>query len=104
MTMYAENSAGTRSRVNCWLLTYDTTLPTGRITPDFSTTSNPTIIKASALAHDDSPIEEVFIGAGFGKGSYGDQIAKWRAATLVERTPASSGRNTFKGFFQSFLQ
>lgn len=73
------------------LPTYDTTVPTARIIPSFLTTSNPNVIKASALVHDDSEIRKAFIGIGYGKGSYGDQLIPWTFKNLKERNPVVSG-------------
>lgn len=89
-TMSGENSAGARSSVYCSLETYDTTLPTGRITSEFRSTSNPTTIKISALVHDDSAIVESFIGVGFGKGSYGDQMSSWKPVNFQARQSVRS--------------
>ena len=84
-TVFAENSEGTRASVSCQLSTYDTTPPSGRVTAEFITTSNPTVIKASVVAHDDSVVIAAFVGVGFGKGSYGDQMAQWTATDLTPR-------------------
>ena len=55
-TVFATNSAGLRASTTCSLPTYDTTLPRGRVTPDFLTSSHPNVLKGSALITDDSPI------------------------------------------------
>ena len=88
-TIYAENKAGTRASVTCSLPTFDVTLPTGRMTAEFTTSSNPTIIKATFVGHDDSEITSAFVGAGFGQGSYGDQVVPWTWTSLEERKAQS---------------
>jgi hypothetical protein len=75
------------------LQTYDTTEPTARITPGFLSTSNPNVIKASILIHDDSKLTKAFIGVGYSKGIYGDQLIPWTMRDLNERTPVSSKKN-----------
>lgn len=85
-TVWAENSAGARAQVSCKLPTYDTTLPSGRITPEFMTTSNPSVIRASAQVHDDSVITAAYLGVGFGKGQYSDQLVSWRSVDLKQHT------------------
>ena len=89
-TVYAENSAGNRAGVTCMLTTYDTTEPTARITPGFLSTSNPNVIKASVLVHDDSQIIEAYTGVGYGKGSYGDQMVPWTLQNLHEKPSVPS--------------
>ncbi|KAK3612537.1 hypothetical protein CHS0354_024514 [Potamilus streckersoni] len=85
-TMYAENSAGARSSVACRLETYDVTIPGGRFSADFITSSNPTTLKASVLVVDDSKLEKIQVGVGFGKGIFGDQMVTWTDINLVKRT------------------
>ncbi|XP_060596420.1 uncharacterized protein LOC132750448 [Ruditapes philippinarum] len=97
-TVYAENSAGSRAKVACMLPTYDTTEPTARITPGFLSTSNPNVIKASILVHDDTELTKAFIGVGYGKGIYGDQLISWTVRDLNERTPLSSSSDPLAQF------
>ena len=52
----AKNSMGLSAMTSCELPTYDMTLPEGRITADFSSTSHPELLQGSALALDDSVI------------------------------------------------
>ncbi|KAK3612527.1 hypothetical protein CHS0354_024500 [Potamilus streckersoni] len=84
-TMYAENSAGIRSSVACQLETYDVTLPGGRFSADFIRSSNPTTLKASVVVIDDSKLEKIQVGVGFGKGIYGDQLVTWTDINLMKR-------------------
>ena len=57
----ATNTMGLSSTTSCQIPTYDMTLPVGRITSDFSSTSHPGIIQVSALAFDDSAIVEQMV-------------------------------------------
>ena len=94
--MYAENSQGSRSSVTCKLRTYDITLPTGRFDADFRTTSNPYVLKASVVVYDDSPINDSYVGIGYGKGMYGDQIKRFTSVNLNERQMSPFiGKNCF---------
>eukprot|EP00058_Branchiostoma_floridae_P003025 XP_002588513.1 hypothetical protein BRAFLDRAFT_79466 [Branchiostoma floridae] len=61
-TVTGTNSGGGNAKVTCELPTYDVTLPGGRVTPDFLTTSHPSILRASAVAHDDSVIRLKRVG------------------------------------------
>ena len=45
----AQNSMGLSSTTSCQLPTYDMTLPEGRVTPDFSSTSHPGLLQGSAF-------------------------------------------------------
>ena len=81
-TVYGENSAGARSSVECFLPVYDVTVPTGRVTADFVVTSNPNVIKANALVHDESEIQYASVAVGFGEDSHGDQLSQWTETLL----------------------
>ena len=87
--MKAENKAGTGASVTCSLPTYDVTLPTGRMMAEFTSSSNPTAVKATFVGHDDSEITSAFVGVGYGKGSYGDQVHAWTPTSLTQRRAAS---------------
>ena len=58
----ATNSMGLSATSTCHLPTYDMTLPVGRVTPDFRSTSHPGLLHGSALAFDDSVIVEKKVG------------------------------------------
>ena len=90
--MFAENSAGTRSFINCEMSTYDSTPPTGRLHAEFTYTSNPNIIQATILVHDDSDIFETFVAIGFGTGQYGDQLLSWEHMQLKENSNKQRGK------------
>ena len=90
-TLYVENTSGARSRTTCMLPTFDTTPPTGRISVEFLSTSNPSLLKASLKAHDDSEITSAAVAIGYGKGIYGDQIVPWTYIDLDEEDTAELG-------------
>ncbi|XP_078660674.1 uncharacterized protein LOC144905141 [Branchiostoma floridae x Branchiostoma belcheri] len=76
-TVKGTNSAGGTASVTCQLSSYDTTPPAGRVIPDFFTTSHPNVLKASAMAVDETPLVERKEAIGFGRGIYGDQAFPW---------------------------
>lgn len=71
------NEAGESVRAVCSLPTYDMTIPGGRMTESFSSTSNPRVLKGTVTVYDDSAIESSRVGVGFGKDIYGEQIVRW---------------------------
>ena len=79
------NNGGGMSTATCSLPTFDVTLPTGRITPDFKSTSHPHILRASAVVYDDSVILMQKEGVGFGPEIWGDQIVPWHTIDIMER-------------------
>ncbi len=79
------NTGGGTSTATCSLPTFDTTLPSGRITPDFLSTSHPHIMRASAVVYDDSLILMQKEGVGLGTETWGDQIVPWHTIDLTER-------------------
>lgn len=81
-TMFAENDAGERSQAFCELETYDVTLPGGRCTEDFISTSNPAVLKASVVVYEDSPIVLTQVGVGYGKDEWGDQVVQWNTVSV----------------------
>ncbi|XP_035668224.1 uncharacterized protein LOC118410558 isoform X2 [Branchiostoma floridae] len=85
-TVTATNSGGGNAKVTCELPTYDVTLPGGRVTPDFLTTSHPNILRASAVAHDDSVILHKRAAVGYGRKVYGDQVLPWHDVNTTANT------------------
>ncbi|KAK3101936.1 hypothetical protein FSP39_007496 [Pinctada imbricata] len=77
-TVFAENDAGGVATATCSLPTYDTTLPVGRITPGFTATSNPKVMKAQVVAFEDSEMTRTEGAIGYGTDIYGEQILGWR--------------------------
>ncbi|KAL3873866.1 hypothetical protein ACJMK2_036950, partial [Sinanodonta woodiana] len=84
-TVYAENSQGVRSSVSCSVSTYDVTLPDGRFTAEFTTTSNPSTLKSSVVVYEDSPLDYIHVGVGYGKNIFGTQLKEWTKVDLNKR-------------------
>ena len=61
----AKNSMGSTSTISCELPTYDMTLPEGRITASFGSTSYPEALRGSTLALDDSVLAVQMVGCRF---------------------------------------
>ncbi|CAH1268736.1 Hypp3968 [Branchiostoma lanceolatum] len=89
-TVTGTNSGGGDAKVTCELPTYDVTLPAGRVTPDFLTTSHPNILRASAVAHDDSVILLKREGVGYGGKVYGDQVVPWHDVSTTANTAVTA--------------
>ncbi|XP_078585864.1 uncharacterized protein LOC144867675 [Branchiostoma floridae x Branchiostoma japonicum] len=83
-TVTASNSAQQTSLATCELPTYDVTLPGGRVTPDFISTSHPGILRASAVALDDSVLINQKEAVGFGRQVYGDQVVPWMDINITK--------------------
>ncbi|XP_038050876.1 uncharacterized protein LOC119724026 [Patiria miniata] len=97
-TVYAMNNGGGTSTATCSLPTFDITLPTGRITPDFTSTSHPHILRASAVVYDDSIILMQQESVGFGPETWGDQIVPWNTINITERQHLVFSNNDFDYF------
>ncbi|XP_035696857.1 uncharacterized protein LOC118430254 [Branchiostoma floridae] len=97
-TVTGTNSGGGNAKVTCELPTYDVTLPGGRVTPDFLTTSHPSILRASAVAHDDSVIRLKREGVGYGRKVYGDQVVPWHDVRTTANTAVTASRPALQRF------
>ncbi|XP_048250793.1 uncharacterized protein LOC124111176 [Haliotis rufescens] len=84
-TVFGENSAGVRSEVTCNIPTYDVTLPGGRLTADFKSTSSPSELRASVVVYEDSDLTVSNVGVGLGRGIYGDEVIAFNAIDLKTR-------------------
>ncbi|XP_046360096.2 uncharacterized protein LOC124137716 [Haliotis rufescens] len=87
-TVYGENSAGARSTVTCSIPTYDVTPPGGRLTSDFSSTSNPAELRGNVVVYEDSDLVKSSVGVGLGRGIYGDEVIAYNSVNLKDRTNA----------------
>ncbi|XP_048258717.1 uncharacterized protein LOC124137708 isoform X1 [Haliotis rufescens] len=87
-TVYGENSAGARSTVTCSIPTYDVTPPGGRLTSDFSSTSNPAELRGNLVVYEDSDLVKSSVGVGLGRGIYGDEVIAYNSVNLKDRTNA----------------
>ncbi|KAI8482779.1 hypothetical protein Bbelb_394410 [Branchiostoma belcheri] len=97
-TVTGTNSGGGTAKITCELPTYDVTLPGGRVTPDFLSTSHPSILRASALAHDDSVILLKREGVGYGRKVYGDQVVQWHDVSTTVNTAVSAAGSALQSF------
>ncbi|XP_066289112.1 uncharacterized protein [Branchiostoma lanceolatum] len=97
-TVTGTNSGGGDAKVTCELPTYDVTLPGGRVTPDFLTTSHPNILRASAVAHDDSVILLKREGVGYGRKVYGDQVVPWHDVSTTANTAVTAAGPALQRF------
>ncbi|XP_066275501.1 uncharacterized protein [Branchiostoma lanceolatum] len=97
-TVTGTNSGGGDAKVTCELPTFDVTLPGGRVTPDFITTSHPSILRASAVAHDDSAILQKREAVGYGRKVYGDQIVPWNDVSSTTNTVVTAAGRALKSF------
>jgi hypothetical protein len=84
-TVIAENDSGQRSRASCYLATYDVTLPGGRFQEEYTTSSNPAVMRASVTVYEDSELRQTLVGLGFGKDIYGDQVINWNQISMKEQ-------------------
>ncbi|XP_046562947.1 uncharacterized protein LOC124271840 [Haliotis rubra] len=87
-TVYGENSAGARSTVTCAIPTYDVTPPGGRLTADFSSTSNPAELRGNVVVYEDSDLVKSSVGVGLGRGIYADEIIAYNSVNLRGRHTA----------------
>ncbi|XP_046574117.1 uncharacterized protein LOC124282192 [Haliotis rubra] len=87
-TVYGENSAGARSTVTCSIPTYDVTPPGGRLTADFSSTSNPAELRGNVVVYEDSDLVKSSVGVGLGRGIYADEIIAYSSVNLKDRNNA----------------
>ncbi|ESO82597.1 hypothetical protein LOTGIDRAFT_236952 [Lottia gigantea] len=81
-TVVGRNSGGGSATVTCSLPTYDVSLPGGRFTTEFVTSSNPRVLKASVVVFEDSDLEYSSVGVGLGRGIYGDEMEHWNPIDL----------------------
>ena len=93
-TVTAQNNQKKASTATCHIHTYDITLPRGRVTPEFTSTSNPNILRASGVAYDDSAITMQYEGVGFGTDIYGDQVIHWHEVKAKIAPPVPSGMSS----------
>ncbi|CAH1258771.1 JAG1 [Branchiostoma lanceolatum] len=97
-TVTGTNARGLSSSVSCQMDTYDITPPVARITPSFYSTSNPLYLRASAIVQDDSSIDIVRGGVGYGSDVYGDQVVSWHDVSLDTTGPPVTTANPLDNF------
>jgi hypothetical protein len=95
----AQNSQGLSLISQCFLITYDSTLPDGRVEHPYKFSSHPNKIIASVVAFDDSPLVETHYKAvGFSPGQSGSQFEDWQELRLDH----SATRNGVIGALKHF--
>ncbi|XP_046562951.1 uncharacterized protein LOC124271844 [Haliotis rubra] len=87
-TVYGENSAGARTAVTCSIPTYDVTPPGGRLTAEFSSTSNPAELMGNVVVYEDSDLIKSSLGVGLGRGIYADETIAYNSVNLKDRNKA----------------
>jgi hypothetical protein len=81
-TVNVANEAGNSVRASCSLPTYDMTIPGGRMTEAFRSTSNAKVLMGTVTVYDDSVIQESNVAVGYGKDIYGEQIIRWTKSDI----------------------
>ncbi|XP_070562334.1 uncharacterized protein [Ptychodera flava] len=83
-TVTAINDGDGSVALQCEIPTYDTTVPMGRVTPDFRTTSHPGILRASSVITDDSQLILKKEAVGYGFKKFGHQVVNWTEVKFDE--------------------
>lgn len=85
-TVHVANEAGVSVPATCKLETFDMTVPGGRMSEAFRSTSNSRELKGLVTVYEDSQIEEVFVAVGYGKDVWGEQIVRWTKTSVAANT------------------
>lgn len=85
-TVHVSNEAGVSVPGTCKLDTFDVTIPGGRMTEAFLSTSNPNVLKAVVTVYEDSPLTLTMVAVGYGKSIWGEQIIRWNTTTVAANT------------------
>lgn len=89
----AKNSQGLEAITQCYLLTYDSTLPDGRVEHAYKFSSHPSKLLAYVVVFEDSPLKDNHSKAvGFSPGKYGSQFVGWQPLWL-EHSKTRTGIN-----------
>ena len=84
----AKNSEGLETTAQCFIRTYDTTLPSGRLEQSFDVSSNPYLLSAFFVVHDDSPLNADWLASvGLGEGSA--NTVRWKKLSFVNNTSSN---------------
>jgi hypothetical protein len=95
----AQNSQGLSSISQCYLNTYDSTPPDGRVEHPYKFSSHPNKIIASVVAFEDSPLVETHYKAvGFSPGQFGSQFVDWQVLRLDHSKIRSGATGPLKHF------
>lgn len=82
-TVHVANEAGVSVPATCKLETFDMTVPGGRMSEAFRSTSNPREVIGLLTVYEDSPIQEVMVAVGYGKDIWGEQIVRWTKTSVT---------------------
>ena len=92
-TVKARNSQGLEATTQCFLNTFDSTVPDGRVEHSYKCSSHPNKLIASVIVFDDSPLVDTHHKAvGYSAGKFGSQFVDWQDINLshsIERVGAS---------------
>ena len=98
-TVKAKNSQGLEATTQCFLNTYDNTLPDGRVEHSYRFSSHPTKLIASVIAFEDSPlVNKHYKAVGYSAGKFGSQFIGWQELRLdhsVDRIGATGNLKKF---------
>ncbi|XP_045189288.2 uncharacterized protein LOC123546793 [Mercenaria mercenaria] len=82
-TVKARNSQGLEAVSQCFLDTFDNTLPDGRVEHAYTFSSHPNKLVASVIAFEDSLLVETHYKAvGYSPGQFGSQFVDWQELYL----------------------
>ncbi|XP_062596534.1 uncharacterized protein LOC134257978, partial [Saccostrea cucullata] len=85
-TVHVANEAGVSVPATCQLETFDMTIPGGRMSEAFRSTSNPRVMKGLVTVYEDSPITQVLVAVGYGRDIWGEQIVRWNQTSIAANT------------------
>ncbi|KAH3747110.1 hypothetical protein DPMN_181532 [Dreissena polymorpha] len=82
-TVSASNSQSVSSNKQCYLQTYDSTLPDGKVEHEYKFSSHPSKLGAFIIVVEDSPLKDLHYKAvGYGPGKFGNQFVGWEETRL----------------------
>jgi len=95
----AKNNQGLEAISQCFLDTYDSTLPDGRVEHAYRYSSHPSKLVGSVMAFEDSPLKEIHNKAiGYSPGKFGSQFIGWQPIRLDRSNPRTSIDSQLKYF------
>lgn len=98
-TMKARNSEGLEATAQCYLNTFDSTLPDGRVEHAYKYSSHPNKLIASVVVFEDSPLAETHYKAvGYCRGEFGSQFVDWQPMSLDHSSDRIDGQGNLKKF------
>jgi len=95
----ANNSQGRYEIVQCFLNTYDSTLPDGRVEHAYQISSHPSKLVGSVVAFEDSTLKQYHRTAvGYNPGRFGSQVIGWKSLRLDQSSPRTGVSGQLKFF------